>query len=362
MYNGRQYYGGSKALTTALALEALTIYTEVVDKPAPVIARQRGVPHIMTHVRHDADGIPTTALRRRYLAAARSIMQDVAGQQITAPASLVAGSAGWQLPPAQLRALNLGSLNGWIAYSLYDDFLDGSARPAQLNVANIALRRSYAHFRQALPEHMAFVTQVFDTMDSANDWEQHYARAVAENGVITLRHLPDYADYAQLANRSLGHSLAVWGATVLQYGSADSPQAAAIQSFFNHFLIARQLNDDAHDWEDDLRAGHLTAVVTRLLDACYELPCKFTVQAELDKLRQHFWRNTVLEVAQAIRDQLEAAQQALRTLANGSHIAVLLSWLDALEASVSTALRSRDEALQFMKAYEGSHARAHKHI
>lgn len=353
VYNKHQYYGGSKPLTTAFALEALTAYANHTVKPPIVIARKRGVPLLMTAVREDAANIASSRLRHRYLEIARRVMQDAAGEQVTAPATLTAQAGNWRISPQTLEHLNLGSLYGWMAYTLYDDILDGDGQSSDIGVANIALRRSMCNLTAALPKHTDFVkyvASVFDTIDIANDWEQQHARATLNGDDLELVRLPDYQTYNQLAERSLGHSLAASGVLVERYGSLNHPQVQALQLFFKHFLIARQLNDDAHDWEPDLRAGRLSAVVSLLLADRYELPCHINVADELDQLRLQFWQHTITRVSELINEHLTLAKQALQSFEADS--AVYMSWLDTLEASVATALKGRDEALTFMQAYE----------
>jgi hypothetical protein len=356
VYDKRQHYGGSRPLTTAFALEALTAYSNQVLEPPIVIARKRGVPQLMTAVREDAETITGSRLRHRYLATARRIMQDVAGEQITAPATLTAQAGGWSVPSEVLNHLNLGSLNGWMAYTVYDDILDGDSQPAEIGVANIALRRSFCHLTAALPEHSDFkdyIASVFDTIDSANDWEQQYGHVTVNDGNLEVTQLPDYKDLSQLASRSLGHSLAACGVMAYEFGSLKHPQVQAMKRFFRHFLIARQLNDDAHDWEADLHAGRLSAVVSLLLADTYRLPHSLVISEELDRLRQQFWQQTITQVSELIAEHITQARHALQLLDVKS--SVFMGWLDALEVSVATALQGRDEALQFMQAYEAKH-------
>ncbi|MDB5170001.1 MAG: hypothetical protein JWN82_397 [Candidatus Saccharibacteria bacterium] len=352
VYNKQQHFGGSKALTTAFALEALTAYDSLVTDAPVVITRRRGEPRLMVQVKKDAASITNTALRHRYLDTARQVMYDAAGEQITAAATLVAQAGGWTIPSTTLTQLNLASVNGWMAYTIYDDVLDGQGEVDQINVANLALRRSLGHFMAAIPDDPKFaelVTATFDTIDGANDWEQQHARAVVKNGQLQLQTLPDYGDYTQLAERSLGHSLAACAVAYLHHGSLDHRQVVDLQTFFKHFLIARQLNDDAHDWEADLQAGQLSAIVTMLLRDKHTVP-------PIDDLRQHFWQHTIGETAALIREHIRAAQQVLDGLADQLDPTVFMGWLDTLEASVTAALQGRDEALQFIQAYEGSHA------
>lgn len=359
VYDKHQHYGGSVALTTAFVLEALALHdARAADRP-PIISRKHGVPRLMGHIQKDAKRIPDLALRRRYLALARQLMQDIAGEQITDPATLVAQAGGWEVADATLMSLNAGALNGWMAYTLYDDILDGDANADQLPIAGVALRRSYEHFAHALPDQRTWleqVTETFDLIDGANYWEQQHARADTRGGVFELRRLPDYGDYSQLAHRSLGHRLAGTGVALVHYGSLEHPQVRALQTFFKHFLIARQLNDDAHDWEEDLQSGRLTAVVTMLLGAVYEPPHHFVIDDELDGLRQYFWQHTIGDVVALTRHHLQAAQTALATLRSDMNTTSFASWIDALELAGNAALHGRQEALQFMQAYEGYHA------
>lgn len=356
VYNKQQHYGGSKALTTAFALEALTAYSNYVVEPTIVIARKRGVPGLLAEVRRDSETITSSRLRHKYLATAKRVMKDTAGEQITAPATLMAQAGRWRVPQQILNHLNLGSLYGWMAYTLYDDMLDGEGQVSDIGVANSALRRSYARFTTALPDNPDFanyVASVFDAIDSANDWELQNARANVHDGELAVTRLPDYGDLSQLADRSLGHSLAACGVAVWHYGSFYHPQVQTLQRFFKHFLIARQLNDDAHDWEPDLRDGRITAVVSPLLAGIDQPLHRILIARELDRLHQQFWRHTITQVSALIAEQLTLARQALDQLDIDS--IVFLGWLDTLEASVTTAIQNRDEALKFMEAYREQH-------
>ncbi len=61
-----------------------------------------------------------------------------------------------------------------MAYTTYDDFLDGNGQPILLPSANMALRNLTNLQKQTLPENQAFqqeVRQIMDRMDAANTWE-----------------------------------------------------------------------------------------------------------------------------------------------------------------------------------------------
>lgn len=359
VYNGQQHVGGSEVLTTAFALEALTNYAQSVT-PEPLAKASVTPKNVhLTAIRQDASTINDAGLRRRYMVAVNQVIRNQNADHIVGAASLVAKSTGWLAPSNMLRQLDVASINGWVAYTLYDDFLDGADMPvSQLNVANLAMRRSYSRFVHALPgnaEFAALTQQAFDTIDGANDWEQRHARAPVVGGLLRLKRLPNYGDYAQLAERSWGHSLAACGVASVHFGSLQDSNVLALQRFFKHFLIARQLHDDAHDWEADLRAGQLSAVVTLLLKDARTLPCSIHIIDALDDLRQHFWRTTIHEVSALIRAQLEAARHELDTITAPHGVHIFASWLDTLEAGVDQAMQGQQEAVEFIQAYEGSH-------
>jgi hypothetical protein len=352
-YNGVQYYGGSTALTTALVLEALTAYTKVTS-PASAPQARHHLPTLMPSVRRDLASLSNESLRADYIAMAERIHGNEQGEQIVSAAGIVARAAAWKTPAAVQKKLNLGSLHGWIAYTLYDDVLDASAAPSRLNLANIALRKSYQCFLGAtnVTAYQSYVAEVFDTMDCANQWEQDHARANVVNGTVSTAGLPDYGSHAQLARRSLGHSLAAVGVFAHHYKTLNHPAIVHLQTFFEHFLIARQLNDDAHDWEEDLQAGHISAVLAMLLQKTSEVD----LASQLEQLRQRFWRETIDDVARLIRKHIAAAEQQLQLLEQYVTVEVFRAWLAALESAVAAALTGRTDTQAFIAAYEESYA------
>ncbi|CAN5145977.1 hypothetical protein BH09PAT3_BH09PAT3_0840 [soil metagenome] len=358
VYAGRQYYGGSAVLTTAFALEAMTAFASVQHQTEKVTKTTPRKSSISPLFQKDAARIINDHLKQQYVLAAKSVIDEVNGLEVAEPASLIVQASGWFVPKHMISLLNTASINGWIAYSLYDDMLDGDCSTNVLPVANFAHRLSYDYFTSALRENADYtklVRNTFDIMDSANDWEQQNAVLQPDDDGLKISKLPNYVDYAQLAERSLGHSLAALGVATNHYGSVDHPSITAIQVFFKHFLIAKQLNDDAHDWEDDLAKGKLSAVVTLLLQKYQPLPCRIHIAAERDNLRQQFWSYTIDEVTALIRQHIIKARNVITEIETTFTSPLFSNWLDKLEVSVDTALSGRDNAVQFMKAYETSY-------
>jgi hypothetical protein len=131
----------------------------------------------------------------------------------------------------------------------------------------------------------------------------------------------------------------------------DGTEVRQLQRFFHHFLIARQLNDDAHDWEDDLAQGRLTAVVDLLLTGYSGDPRHINLKTERAQLRQWFWERTIAEVSLLIQRHSGEARTALAHCRALHDYGQLESWLGVLEGSVEQALEGRRQAQQFLSTY-----------
>ena len=260
---GKKYYGGSAALTTALVLEALARYTKT--EPTPVKSSRKSSPtdklyqRIMTSARTELATLDPTLARHALQTLDRVDTRDNAHEITLLPRLFAQNLTSPPKLSTQLHQhLGLANLYGWMAYTVYDDFLDNEGDPQLLPAANVSLRYSLAHFRQALPGHAAFqriVNQTFDVIDGANAWEVAHCRCSVDATSVTFATLPQYGQAERLAQRSIGHVLAPLGVLAAAGIPVDGPAAKALTNTFNHYLIARQLNDDLHDWEQDLQHG-----------------------------------------------------------------------------------------------------------
>jgi hypothetical protein len=348
--DGKNYYAGSTSLTTALAIEALELFETLSTTEAKMPATAK--PIIVPDLPAGND------LRSNYTSLIRGVINADVHNEITRIGTVIAQACGAQLTPAQLSHFNRASVNGWAAYSIYDDIIDGQVDPALVGAANTAQRRMLHHFYEALPDNSQYrqlVARTMDGIDAANTWEAVRARAKVADGIISVARLPHYGSYRQLARRSWGHTLAPIGILVTIGFAATGTEVAQLNRFFRHYIIARQLNDDAHDWEDDLKAGILTAVVVQLLDdASMSPPVQINLANDLDSLKTCFWNHTILSVTADIAHHCRAARKALAACDYITEPKVLSGWISNLEQSADAALYERQEAKAFMKHYAGS--------
>lgn len=157
--------------------------------------------------------------------------------------------------------IKLGSANifGWTAYTIFDDFFDDEGKAKTLPLANLCLRETITVYQNILDNNdfKSLVQKITDNIDSANFWEVTHCR--------NTNNLPDYGDMEVLANRSLGHVLGPIAILFKLGFNSSSPEIKNLISFFRHLLIARQLNDDLFDRDEDLKKNCISPVVSLTL-------------------------------------------------------------------------------------------------
>jgi len=312
-------YAGSPELSTAFVIEALHAYQEYVNSKN----------------RSAADVPPALSATHQ---ASRSKIALADRHEITRMAHVIAKAYGIRLQPGIRSKLNRANVDGWVAYTLYDAILDGDESLKYLGAANQAMRSSLAHFRQALPqnnEFIAFVESAFTRMDAANTWEITRAR--------DPEHLPSFGNLAQLANRSWGQVIAPTAVMMAAGYRLNSPEVLNLHHFFRHYIIAKQLSDDAHDWQEDLEHSRVTAVLSMLL--------KDFPDDDAQARQRYFWEHTVGGVNRRIRYHLRQAEYYLNSSQALKEPVQLMLWLQVIERSCVRTEAGKEAALEFIREF-----------
>jgi len=270
-----------------------------------------------------------------------------AGKNITLTPWRFALALGGETDEVFLRQLGVANVMGWAAYTAYDDVLDGDAGGELVSPANAFLRRLSDILANVLPEHAVFQTwwrQVMDRVDEANAWELAFCRFNPGDALPK----PDLAisDVLFFSERSLGHAIGPI-AIMLQHGFAlDAPETAAVLELFRCYLTARQMHDDAHDWQDDFKAGQLNSASLRLLP---------TTQAKnFDELRIEFWTKGIVEHADVINEVCRRGHEAIASceaLETGEGLHRLF---ERIEDGTKDALEGRERTLAFLNSFRPS--------
>ena len=125
-------------------------------------------------------------------------------------------------------------------------------------------------------------------------------------------------------------------------------------SFFHHYLIARQLHDDAHDWYDDLSRGFVNSVAAKIFKNKNQSLNREPLSTQKDLLYSIFWNEVALEVVDSINHHIALAETSLKSLEKLKIIAstiYLQSLLDPLKKSARDTLSERSQMLDFLEAY-----------
>ena len=340
----------SRFTTTALITSVLINYQQAQVK-APFLDLQRKH-RIIARSARQAFSAYAEPLRSSALAVVNQVCQADKNFEITLLPYFFARAM--KTPPPlthqQFTTLGLASIYGWMAYTIYDSFLDGEGRPAQLPVANIAMRASQSCFREALPDQDLFqhyVSNVFSAMDEANAWEVSHCRFTVQAGKVGIGRLPRYGNRAMLASRSFAHALTPMAVLAKHFVSPGSAQARLIESAFRHYLIARQLNDDMYDWLEDMQSGQATYVATAILRDMRVKPGAYHLRSLLPAMQKHFRHTTMPQICQRILWHIDMSRHKFvksKLLRTKNDIYVLL---DNLELSVRNSLDTQSKAHTF---------------
>lgn len=79
------------------------------------------------------------------------------------------------------------------------------------------------------------------------------------------------------------------------------------------YCAARQLNDDIHDWEDDLSNGRITYVSSLLLRQAHIKPGEHLLQELMPKLRKIFWDSELENMLITAHNMAQSAKQEFVT-------------------------------------------------
>jgi len=271
------------------------------------------------------------------------------------------GEKGKKFSDELVAELGLANIFFWTAFIIYDDFWDEdeAANPRLLPTANLLARNYvdfFSSFLSAQTGFRDFFRELMDGLDAANTWETIHCRAKIQGSKFIIpASLPDYDDYDLKYRPASGHILGPTAMLVhLGYG-LDSAETQNLISYFKNYLIAMQLNDDTHDWQEDMQRGHLSPVVTMMVrDWQNKYPDKKEIDLEkdLEELRQIFWFKTIVQVCETAILRTEKSRQALRAMTILENPAPLAHFIDITENVARKALDEQKKSTDFLREFK----------
>jgi hypothetical protein len=240
--------------------------------------------------------------------------------------------------------LACGSIFGWIAYTIYDNIIDEKKDLDKLPLANICNRELERLYCQDDFSFQKVFHSFMSEVDYANFYEIRYARMNTWKESLTIYKEPDL-----VAGKSIAHCLGPL-AILYKLGCNDTdPTFTKIVNFYRSYLTARQIHDDAHDWEEDLLRGQINYAGELLLR---EFQKKYRRQAILPDdqsvLRRIFWGETILIICKTINDKISEARKNLGALNNFISDNYLSFKLSELEGAASKSLSEREKTINYL--------------
>lgn len=265
------------------------------------------------------------------------------------------------IPTEKLIKLGSANLYGWIAYTIYDDFLDNEGNPTLLSIANFALRQLTQIFNEISPastEFRQFFTNTLNEMDNVNTWEVKKCRLSISGDILKIpKILPDFGDFSCLEKRSMGHALGPIAILSLLNFNKKSQEFFATQSFFRNFIIAKQLNDDIHDWEEDLKRGQINsigAIILKKLKKKQSNKVTINLKSEIIKLQKIFWYEVSDDVCKKILYHVELARKDIGSVEIFEDFLLFEKLLSTHEQSAKAAINERKNTIDFLNKFESS--------
>ncbi len=353
MIEKEQYYAGSEALTIALCLEAICLY----EKEEPLVSAPSKMENlvfskVVGKIRKRFSLLPllTKEIADRFL---EKIISSRRSEEIVLLPYLFYKDFKKEkeiISEETIVSLCTANVYGWIAYTIYDDMVDREGEVELLPIANICLREMCTIFLSSPSS--KYVQKILDTLESATVWEMVHCRNVKDAAVS----LPVYPHGLFLADRSLGHMLGCIHILFLLGYDQKSIEVQSIENFFRYYLAARQLEDELHDWKEDLMQGQLNYVSTTLISE-YKIQ-NYTILKDilspefLRDLEEFFWRNTMPPLVRLVLNLVENAQKHLFSISHISSFSYLFDLCKEVERSSQKTLEEQKHTIEFFSFFQ----------
>lgn len=359
----QKYYSGSAELTTAFCLEALSKFSTSNDPKADKHKSETDNEAEKIRekiVKLTEQRFSGSEMAETFSSVRKKILKGGGANRLMLLPYYFYKSLDSRKPIDEKIVIDLciAGIYGMTAYTIYDDFFDNEGNPKFLPLANVCHREWVSIYHDGFSrdkKFLEFFENTMDRIDAVNAWETNNCRAqISGLQLIIPEQLPDYGNMEKLADRSIGYVLGPAAVLYLIFGSIESPEMKNLTAFFENYIIARQLNDDAHDWEVDLKKGQLSPAVVLVLKK-YSKRHKNKKELELKKetkeLQKIFWHEVIQEVCSKAILHTKKARKHLRKIAGVKDRTAFEAMLASVEKSAQDALTEQKEMLDFLAGY-----------
>jgi hypothetical protein len=137
----------------------------------------------------------------------------------------------------------------------------------------------------------------------------------------------------------------------LGYG-LESPEIKNLIEYFKNYLVAMQLNDDGHDWEEDMQRGHLSTVVVMLLQDLNWPKKEIDLAEDLEELKKVFWFKTLSRCSKEAVKFAERSRRALGSISVLEDFSPLERFINLTENPAKEALKEQADSVEFLQGFK----------
>ncbi|WP_129628024.1 hypothetical protein [Candidatus Oscillochloris fontis] len=201
------------------------------------------------------------------------------------------------IPLDEVQREELGSANLWLAWyaGLFDGILDGSVPTHALPCTQQALLESLETYRNlGLAGTAAWDVLMAQALETADAYAQEVATRGESLAELSSEQLAIWTPNL-LMQRAAPFSFSLEAQLQFHGSNQSDPRYTPINTALRCLTAARQIADDASDWIDDLRRGHLNSVSARLITAFREQHTNPTYRLDIEQLAgfeisaEHVW-------------------------------------------------------------------------
>ncbi|MFZ5392096.1 MAG: hypothetical protein ACOZAR_02770 [Patescibacteria group bacterium] len=357
MIGREKYYHGSEVLTHSFCLLALNEYMGLSEKKdknnsgKKIKARPVEYDKVFAMAKKRLRDLNVDLRESGECYLEKFRQKDEDGEIVLLPYVLAKNSVT-KMGQKEIDNLCLASLYGWMAYTIYDDFLDDEGEKKYLPVANLWFRELIKIYQNLNIEGLnQWFEKIMDEMEGANVWEVKNCR-FDPNSEFDLKKIPRYGQMEMLAGKSLGHALA--GVAVLGMTGRGKNLVEDYLTLFRSYLIARQLHDDAHDWEDDLQRGQINAVGAMVLRDYQKINQEKMIELKKkrEKLQLIFWNKTIKMVSRLIFREVGLAKKMIKKMQRDLDLSFLEKKLNNLKGGARRAVEESREVREYIDEVE----------
>lgn len=349
-------YACSATLTASLCAEALSLFEQkylsiATPLTAPIAKSEENHIHdkIISIVKNCIDQFPTNTRHQ-----AHEILNRInSDKQITLLSYYFAKNSA-ALNDIDTKTIidisveiGMANVYGWLAYTIYDNILDNEKSDLShlLPVANVCFMKALEIYDHVNGGNIRAISKdLIIKMEKANAREKE---TLPLAGISRENHGESNIPLDTLADKSMPHALGPISLFIIK-----EKDPSPIIGFFKHYLIAKQLNDDAHDWQDDLKRGFINSVGSMLISEYFSESSKKSLK--ISELSEIFQRKILDTVSMHISSEASKARAYLENISDDWDISYFNNMLKPLEKSATRAVIERDSILDFISSYESS--------